>query len=77
MESRDIALTIFNQKIDKLIDNVLMSRSGTPRLKAEYAKFANVCRRIGVYDVDLAWEVFFSAMMFSYAFGTMVLEESR
>lgn len=74
MESRDLAIILFNQRMDGLIENVLMSKSGTPRLKAEYVKFANICRRIGVYDVDLAWEAYYSAMMLSYWFGISALE---
>jgi hypothetical protein len=77
MESRDIAIILFNQKMDRLIENALMSKSGTPAVKAEYVKFANVCRRIGVHDVDLAWEAFYSAMMLGYAFGRLVIEASK
>ena len=75
MESRDLAIILFNQKMDTLIENVLTSKSGTPELNAEYVKFANICRRIGVYDVNLAWEVFYSGMTLGYAFGRLVLEE--
>ena len=77
MESRDLAIIQFNRKMDRLIENVLVSKSGTPALKAEYIKFANICRRIGVYDVDLAWEAFYSAMMLGYEFATLTLEEFR
>ena len=37
MESRDIALTIFNQKIDKLIDNALMRLLSSSRTFGSYS----------------------------------------
>jgi hypothetical protein len=30
MQSRDLAIILFNQKMDRLIENVLTSKSGTP-----------------------------------------------
>ena len=77
MEERDLAIILFNQKMDRLVENFLSSKSEKPELKAEYVKFANVCRRIGFYDVDLAWEVFFSAIMFGETFCRTVLGELK
>ena len=65
-------MLIFSQKMDSLVENFLSSRSGTPELKAEYVKFANLCRRIGVYDINLAWEVFYGAMTLSFQFGRLL-----
>ena len=62
----------FSEKMDWLVENFLSSKSGTPELKAEYVKFVNLCRRIGLYDIDLAWEVFYGAVMFCYQFGSLL-----
>ena len=77
MENRDLALTLFNQKIDKLVENILVSNAGTPELKAEYVRLVNICRRVGVYDLDLAQEVFSAAMLLGYQFAWMVIEEYK
>ena len=77
MENRDLALTLFNQKMDKLVENILVSNAGTPELKAEYVRLVNICRRVGVYDLDLAQEVFSAAMLLGYQFAWMVIEEYK
>lgn len=77
MESRDLAIILFNQKMDRLVENFLSSKEAAPELKAEYVKFANICRRIGVYDVDLAWEVFYGAVMLGFCFGRLAVEASK
>ena len=75
MENRDFAFVHIQSKIDKLIENILTSKSETRQFKPEYVKFVNICRSVGVYDTDLAWEAFYSAMMLSYTFSMMVFEE--
>ena len=65
-------MLIFSQKMDRLVENFLSSKSGTPELKAEYVKFVTLCRRVGVYDIDLAWEVFYGAVVFCSQFSSLL-----
>ena len=77
MENHDLGLIPFNPKMDKLVENFLRSEDAAPELKTEYVKFVNICRRIGVYNVDLAWEVFYGALMLGFCFGRMALGEFK
>ena len=63
--------------MDDLVVSLLASKSGTPELKAEYVRLANICRHISVCDVDLAWEVLSTAMTFGFQFAWLVLEEIK
>ena len=75
LENQDLALILFNQKMDRLVENFLASKS-RPELVTEYVKFVNLCRRVAVYDVDLAMEVFLAAVMLGYQFGISALKGS-
>ena len=77
MGNHDLALILINQKMDRMVENVLASKAGTPELKAEYVRLVNICRRVGVYDLDLAQEVFSAAMLLGYQFAWMVVEEYK
>ena len=77
MDNRDIALILFNQRMDRLVENILASKAGTPELKAEYVRLLIICRRFGVYDLDLAQEVLSAAMLLGYQFAWMVVEEYK
>ena len=54
MENQNYALVLFNKKLDGLVENFMTSKTAKPELKTEYIRFANICRRVAVYDVDLA-----------------------
>ena len=77
LEDNDLALILFNQKMDRLVQNFLKNKSGRPEPDEEYLKFANICRRVAVYDVDLAWEAYVTAMTLGYGFGVFALKGSR
>ena len=73
MENRNFALIMFNQKMDRLVENFMASKS-KPELVKEYVKFVNLCRQVAVYDVDLAMEVFLAAVFLGYQFGVSALK---
>ena len=73
LENQNSALIIFNQKMDKLVENFVASKS-RPELVTEYVKFLNLCRRVAVYDVDLAMELFLAGVFLGYQLGVSALK---
>ena len=74
MENQNYALILFNKKLDGLVENFMTSKTAKPELKTEYVRFANICRRVAVYDVDLAREVFVTAMALGSGFAMWAFE---
>ena len=74
MDNQNYALVLFNKKLDGLVENFMTNKSAKPELKTEYVRFANICRRVAVYDVDLAWEVYATAMTFGAGFAMWAFE---
>ena len=64
---------MFNQKMDRLVENFVASKS-RPELVTEYVKFVNLCRRVAVYDVDLAMELFLAGVFLGYQLGMSALK---
>ena len=81
MAEQKADLVRFNRRLDELVDNVMGSNLGTAEFRAEYVKATNLYRRVAVYDVGLASDLFLSALMFSYHFKldicNKVLKTSR
>ena len=73
LENQNFALIMFNQKMDRLVENFVASKS-RPELVTEYVKFVNLCRRVAVYDVDLAMELFLAGVFLGYQLGMSALK---
>ena len=64
--------TRFNHRMDELVAHVIREDVLTPEFREQYVKATGLYRRVAEYDVDLAWDLFVSTMMFSYTFGVGV-----
>lgn len=73
LEDRNFALIMFNQKMDRLVENFMAGKT-KPELVTEYVKLVNLCRQVAVYDVDLAMELFLAAVFLGYQLGMSALK---
>jgi len=62
----------FNPRMDELVAHVTREDLLTPEFREQYVKATSLYRRVAEYDVDLAWDLFVSTMVFSYTFGVAV-----
>ncbi len=59
----------FNRRMDELVSHVIRNDVGSPEFRTEYLKAVNLYKRVAQYDVELAWELLPSTMMFAYTFA--------
>ena len=75
MINQNPELVRFNKRLDELVDNVLKQDVASAEFRREYVKATNLYRRIATYDVELAWDVFSSTLMFAYTFAVGVTDK--
>jgi len=75
MINQNPELIRFNKRLDELVDNVIRQEVASADFRREYIKATNLCRRLANYDVELAWDVFSSTLMFAYTFAVGVTDK--
>jgi hypothetical protein len=77
MANQSSDLTRFNKRMDELVENVVSTNLISPEFRREYVKATSLLRRVAQYDTQLAYDLYVSIAMFSYAFGIGVIEKSK